>query len=88
MGMGTVYTECFACGRKGFVGRNVWNTGKAKCKACGGGLCEVDKPKRPRREPQPKQRTRSPEEQAEYRMTEEYRHEVTHVEMPSENEDL
>lgn len=37
-GMGTISAKCMQCGESQRVSRYAWNSGKARCKNCGGGL--------------------------------------------------
>ena len=43
VGMGTIKTTCMRCGKKQATSQYIWNSGKARCKTCGGGLDVVQK---------------------------------------------
>lgn len=42
-GMGSYDTVCMRCNQKQKTSTYTWNSGKAKCKSCGGGLNVVEK---------------------------------------------
>ena len=44
-GMGFIKAKCMRCDKEQTVSKFAWNSGKAKCKNCGGGLEELEEKK-------------------------------------------